>query len=75
MLKPRLLGAVIYSKEVGEVLHFDFLHIETEGPFGEDGIGGEAVKYLHVLEEDVSGYTWLELAAACHPVLPRAPPP
>ena len=30
---------------------------------GEGGSGGEAVKYLLVLVEDVSGYKWLEPAA------------
>ena len=41
MLKPRLLGAVVHSAEVGEVLHFDILHIETGGPLDKEGIGGE----------------------------------
>ena len=65
MLKPRPLGVVVHGKEVGAVLHFDFLHIGTGRPVGEDGIGGEAVKYLLVVMEDVIGYTWLEPAAVC----------
>lgn len=63
-LKPRSLGEVVHSIEVGNVIHFNFPHIETAGGVGENGVGDEVSKYLLVLLEDVSGYMWLESAAA-----------
>lgn len=48
VLKPRPLGGWVHSKKVEEVLHCDFLHIETGGALREDGIGGEAVKNAYI---------------------------
>lgn len=52
--------------EVDDVIHRDFLHIGTrEWALGNSDVGDEASKYLFGLVENMSGYTWLELAMMC----------
>ena len=63
-LIPRPLAETVRGQVVGEVVHFDFLHIgESEVADGVDSRDGFV--YLLVLVEDVSNYVWLRPAWAC----------
>lgn len=66
MLKPRPLGGLVHSKEVGEVLDCGSLHIMAGWALGEDGIGSEAIKSVVVLVEDVSGLRVAEAGSNIH---------
>lgn len=57
--KSRLLGPMVHGTEVGEVIRSDFHLIGTGGgALRDNGVDGEASKFLLVLVEDVVGYTW-----------------
>ena len=61
---PRPLAELRHGTVVGEVLHFDFLHLgdaEGGGMISEQS----GLAYLLVLVEDVSGYVWLEPEQSC----------
>lgn len=50
---PRVLSQTLNEKLPGEVLHFDYLFL---------GDGEDDQKYVFVLKNDFSGYTWLNTA-------------
>lgn len=43
--KPDPLREIVYGKEVGEVLHFEFLYFGTGGRLGHSSVYSEANKY------------------------------
>lgn len=53
---------VVHGTEVGEMVHFEFLHVRTTtGPLGSGQTGVGAKTFSHLLDsvEDISGYVWL----------------
>ena len=38
---PRSLGKTVHGKRPGEVLHFDFLYVEDNGPLDKDELEEE----------------------------------
>lgn len=47
---PRPLGSAIHGSKPNEVVHMDFLYM---------GSSSSMMKYILVLRDDISGYTWL----------------
>lgn len=64
-LKLRPCGEMVHGTDIDEMVHFAFFHAGTGEKLGDNSVGDEASKYLHVLIEEVSGYSWLEPALAC----------
>ena len=63
-LVPRPLSDTVHGKQVGEVIHFDFLHLGDSNV--ADGVDTrDGFRYVLVIVEDVSGYVWLRPARKC----------
>ena len=62
----RPLGETVHGTRPGEVVHFDYLHVEASGPLGDDGLDEvEGYRYILVMMDDMSNWVWLEPTDAC----------
>lgn len=56
----------MHGTEIGEVVHFDYLHL-GEGTVIDEKLSVEAgFSYLSVIMEDVGNYVWLMAAVTCN---------
>ena len=63
---PRQLGEMVHGTRPGEVVYFDYLHVGTSGPSGDDGFDeDEGYRYILVMMDDMSNWVRLEPAEAC----------
>ena len=52
---PRPFGETVHGTRVGEVLHFDYLHVGKSGPLGQDGLDeSDGYVYLLVMMDDLT---------------------
>ena len=62
---PRRMGEVVHGESVGEVVHFNFLHVGAGGSLGTKGVGKQGYQYLMVIVDNLSSFVWMEEAATC----------
>ena len=58
-LVSRALREVV-GESVGDVAHFDFLHVGAGGALGDKGVRKKGYQYLMVIVDILSSFVWME---------------